>query len=101
MSFRYHLPSYASNMLNESQQNLQTHLGLLLDKYIPAIAIDKEEDKLREEKEQKLTKGSWLREIVSSYQPDSGLIEASLGRWKSYVSASHGEAFQAKTHWRL
>jgi CRISPR type III-B/RAMP module RAMP protein Cmr6 len=101
MSYRYHLPPYASHMLNESQQNQQTHLGLLLDKYIPAIAIDKEEDKTGEEKEQKLTKGSWLREIASSYHPDTRLIEASLARWKSYVSALHGQVFQAKTHWRL
>ena len=101
MSYRYYLPPYASNMLNESQWDQQTHLGLLLDKYIPAIAIDKEEDKTGEEEEQKLTKGSWLREIASSYQPDTGLIEASLTRWKSYVSTLHGQAFHAKTYWRL
>ena len=101
MSYRYYLPSYASNMLNEPQQNHQTHLGLLLDKYIPAIAIDKEEDRTEEEKRQKLTKGSWLREIASSYQPDTELIEASLARWQSYVSTLHGQVFRAKTDWRL
>jgi CRISPR type III-B/RAMP module RAMP protein Cmr6 len=101
MSYRYYLPSHASNTLNESHQNLQSHLGLLLDKYIPAIAIDKEEDRRREEKDQKLTKGSWFREIASSYQPDTGLIEASLARWRSFVSVLHGQVFHAKTNWRL
>ena len=82
MSYHYFLPRNASGILKEQQQ--YEHLGLLLDKYIPKEAIEGE-DKSR--------KGNWLREIASSYQPDTGLIEASLARWKSYVSALHGQAF--------
>lgn len=90
MSYRYFLPRNASDMLKEQQQH--KHLGLLLDKYIPKEAIEGE-DKSR--------KGNWLREIAFLYQPDTKLIEASLARWRSYVSALHGQAFHAKTDWRL
>ena len=90
MSYSYFLPRNASDMLKEQQQ--YKHLGLLLDKYIPKEAIEGE-DKSR--------KGNWLREIATSYQPDTELIEASLARWRSYVSALHGQAFHAKTYWRL
>ncbi len=90
MSYSYFLPRNASNILNEQQKF--EHVGLLLDKYIPIQAIEGED---------KSSKGNWLREIASSYQPDMGLIEASLARWRSYVSALHGQAFHAKTYWRL
>jgi CRISPR type III-B/RAMP module RAMP protein Cmr6 len=90
MSYSYFLPHYASDMLKEQHQ--YKHLGLLLDKYIPKEAIEGE-DKSR--------KGNWLREIATSYQPDTELIEASLARWRSYVSALHGQVFHAKTDWRL
>jgi CRISPR-associated protein Cmr6 len=90
MNYSYFLPRNASDMLKEQQQ--YKHLGLLLDKYIPKEAIEGED---------KSGKGNWLREIATSYQPDTGLIEASLARWRSYVSALQGQAFRAKTYWRL
>jgi CRISPR-associated protein Cmr6 len=89
MSYRYFLPRNASSILNEQQYE---HLGLLLNKYIPKEAIEGED---------KSGKSDWLREIASSYQPNTELIEASLARWKSYVSALHGQTFHATVNWRL
>lgn len=70
---------------------------MLLDKYIPAEAINAEEA----EDKRKDARGNWLRKIGKEYRSNTGLASAAYHRWYSYTSALHATHFSARIDWRL
>ncbi len=95
---KYYLPERTAATLNrELQSRLPQNLGLLLDKYVPAEAINPEEA----EDKRKDARGNWLRKIRQEYQSDPKLVRAAYHRWYSYTSALHASHFSAEIDWRL
>lgn len=95
---KYCLPKKTAELLNQLQlpQQSQT-LTLLLNKYVRADAIDKEEaeDKRKDER------NNWLREIAQNYRSDPQLASAAYQRWCSYTSDLGATHFSAEVDWRM
>ena len=91
----YYLPKGTQTIINKSQ--LCCNLRLLLDKYVPQDVVNKDEaiDK------KKVTKGNWLRKIVTSYEGDGALAKAAYHRWYSYTSALQATHFSETIDWRM
>ena len=95
---KYNLPRETAKILNQFPPSQHSqNLGLLLDKYVPAGVVDKEEaeDKKKDER------GNWLREIAQKYQIDAKLASAAYYRWYSYSSALGAIPFKADVDWRI
>jgi len=95
---KYNLPGETAKILSQFPPSQHSqNLGLLLDKYVPAGVVDKEEaeDKKKDER------GNWLRKIAQEYQIDAKLVSAAYHRWYSYTSALRATHFKAEVDWRM
>src|SRR5712691_9796968 len=92
---KYYLPKETATTLNWHEQS--RNLGLLLDKYMPAEVINKQEA----EDMRKDARTDWLRKIGKEYRSDIDLARAAYHRWYSYTSALHASHFSSEIDWRL
>ncbi len=86
----YYLPKSTAKLLTADQLKKCKNLGLILDKYPPATAIQKSEGK-----------GGWLREIASGDYIDARLIQGLYRRWLNMTTAVGALHFSAVTDWRM
>jgi len=94
----YYLPRKTADTLNWYQQlRHPQNLGLLLDKYVPAEAINAQEA----EDQKKDARGNWLRKISQESRSDARLASAAYHRWDSYTSTQHATHFSAEIDWRM
>ncbi|MBV9229449.1 MAG: type III-B CRISPR module RAMP protein Cmr6 [Chloroflexi bacterium] len=98
---KYYLPKKTATTLEWYEQSRQPqqprNIGLLLDKYMPAEVINKQEA----EDQKKDGRTNWLRKMGKEYRNDDKLAQAAYHRWYSYTSALYASHFSAKIDWRL
>ncbi len=88
----YYLPSATTKHIELRVKSCK-NLSLLLDKYIPIVALgnDKERGK----------KGIWLRDTLEENHVNTKLAEQAYQRWYALTSATGSTLFTAKTDWRM
>ncbi|HLI05882.1 MAG TPA: type III-B CRISPR module RAMP protein Cmr6 [Ktedonobacteraceae bacterium] len=109
---KYYLPKMTAAIFGWYEQTRPPeqpqNIGLLLDKYIPAEVINKQEA----EDQKKDGRTNWLRKMgkvpqndgqtrEKGYQYDDELAWAAYHRWYSYTRALHASRFSAEIDWRL
>ena len=89
----YYLPTQTAHQLEANGQKCK-NLGLILDKYPPRTAIERDKDN-------KSGKSDWLKSLKLNSLIDPQLATQVYQRWENATKGMHATHFQAKLPWRM